>query len=257
MEVREAPGVEALEMPRMEAQMSDKKKRVIDLKHIVKRFYIGQPNELEILHEIDLSVEKGEFISIVGESGSGKTTLMNIIGALDRPTGGEYYLEGIDVCLAKDKKLSELRNQKIGFIFQTYNLIARTTALSNVELPMLYAGVAKAERTARAQELLSMVGMEDRMQHRPDELSGGQKQRVAIARAMANDPAILLADEPTGALDSKTGRTIMDIFHRLHKEQGKTIVLITHSAELAEETSRVVTLRDGEVTGIRKGGAAC
>ncbi len=178
--------------------MSDKKKRVIDLKHIVKRFYIGQPNELEILHKIDLSVEKGEFISIVGESGSGKSTLMNIIGALDQPTEGEYYLEGTDVCLAKDKKLSELRNQKIGFIFQTYNLIARTTALSNVELPMLYAGVPKAERTARAQELLSMVGMEDRMQHRPDELSGGQKQRVAIARAMANDPAILLADEPTG-----------------------------------------------------------
>lgn len=241
----------------MEAEMSDKIKRVIDLKHIVKRFYIGQPNELEILHKIDLKVEKGEFISIVGESGSGKTTLMNIIGALDRPTEGEYYLEGMDVCLAKDKRLSELRSQKIGFIFQTYNLIARTTALSNVELPMLYAGVAKAERTARAQELLAMVGMEDRMQHRPDELSGGQKQRVAIARAMANDPAILLADEPTGALDSKTGRTIMDIFHRLHKEQGKTIVLITHSTELAEETSRVVTLRDGEVTGMRKGGAAC
>lgn len=189
--------------------MSDKKKRVIDLRQIVKRFYIGQPNELEILHKIDLSVEEGEFISIVGESGSGKTTLMNIIGALDRPTGGEYYLEGMDVCLARDKRLSELRNQKIGFIFQTYNLIARTTALSNVELPMLYAGVTKAERMARAQELLAMVGMEDRMQHRPDELSGGQKQRVAIARAMANDPAILLADEPTGALDSKTGRTIM------------------------------------------------
>lgn len=233
--------------------MSDKKKRVIDLRQIVKRFYIGQPNELEILHKIDLSVEEGEFISIVGESGSGKTTLMNIIGALDRPTGGEYYLEGMDVCLARDKRLSELRNQKIGFIFQTYNLIARTTALSNVELPMLYAGVTKAERMARAQELLAMVGMEDRMQHRPDELSGGQKQRVAIARAMANDPAILLADEPTGALDSKTGRTIMDIFHRLHKEQGKTIVLITHSRELAEETGRIVTLRDGEITGIRKG----
>lgn len=237
--------------------MSDKKKRVIDLRQIVKRFYIGQPNELEILHKIDLSVEEGEFISIVGESGSGKTTLMNIIGALDRPTGGEYYLEGMDVCLARDKRLSELRNQKIGFIFQTYNLIARTTALSNVELPMLYAGVTKAERIARAQELLAMVGMEDRMQHRPDELSGGQKQRVAIARAMANDPAILLADEPTGALDSKTGRTIMDIFHRLHKEQGKTIVLITHSRELAEETGRIVTLRDGEITGIRKGGAVC
>lgn len=181
--------------------MSDKKKRVIDLRQIVKRFYIGQPNELEILHKIDLSVEEGEFISIVGESGSGKTTLMNIIGALDRPTGGEYYLEGMDVCLARDKRLSELRNQKIGFIFQTYNLIARTTALSNVELPMLYAGVTKAERMARAQELLAMVGMEDRMQHRPDELSGGQKQRVAIARAMANDPAILLADEPTGAYE--------------------------------------------------------
>lgn len=237
--------------------MSDKKKRVIDLRQIVKRFYIGQPNELEILHKIDLSVEEGEFISIVGESGSGKTTLMNILGALDRPTGGEYYLEGMDVCLARDKRLSELRNQKIGFIFQTYNLIARTTALSNVELPMLYAGVTKAERMARAQELLAMVGMEDRMQHRPDELSGGQKQRVAIARAMANDPAILLADEPTGALDSKTGRTIMDIFHRLHKEQGKTIVLITHSRELAEETGRIVTLRDGEITGIRKGGAVC
>lgn len=237
--------------------MSDKKKRVIDLRQIVKRFYIGQPNELEILHKIDLSVEEGEFISIVGESGSGKTTLMNIIGALDRPTGGEYYLEGMDVCLARDKRLSELRNQKIGFIFQTYNLIARTTALSNVELPMLYAGVTKAERIARAQELLAMVGMEDRMQHRPDELSGGQKQRVAIARAMANDPAILLADEPTGALDSKTGRTIMDIFHRLHKEQGKTIVLITHSRELAEETGRIVTLRDGEITGIRNGGAVC
>ena len=237
--------------------MSDKKKRVIDLRQIVKRFYIGQPNELEILHKIDLSVEEGEIISIVGESGSGKTTLMNIIGALDRPTGGEYYLEGMDVCLARDKRLSELRNQKIGFIFQTYNLIARTTALSNVELPMLYAGVTKAERMARAQELLAMVGMEDRMQHRPDELSGGQKQRVAIARAMANDPAILLADEPTGALDSKTGRTIMDIFHRLHKEQGKTIVLITHSRELAEETGRIVTLRDGEITGIRKGGAVC
>lgn len=249
--------MEVWEALRMEAEMSDKNKWVIHLKDIVKRFYIGQPNELEILHKIDLSVEKGEFISIVGESGSGKTTLMNIIGALDRPTEGEYYLEGMDVCLAKDKRLSELRNQKIGFIFQTYNLIARTTALSNVELPMLYAGVSKAERTARAQELLAMVGMEDRMQHRPDELSGGQKQRVAIARAMANDPAILLADEPTGALDSQTGRRIMDIFHRLHKEQGKTIVLITHSGELAEETSRVVTLRDGEVTGIRKGGAAC
>lgn len=237
--------------------MAENRNYVIQCKNIIKRFYIGQPNELEILHGIDLEVQEGEFISIVGESGSGKSTLMNIIGALDRPTEGSYMLEDIDICQAKDRQLSEVRNRRIGFVFQTYNLIARTTALSNVELPMLYAGVPKTKRIMRARELLQMVGMEDRMSHRPDELSGGQKQRVAIARAMANDPSILLADEPTGALDSETGRTIMDIFHRLNQEQGKTIVLITHSKELAEETGRIVTLRDGEVTGIRKGGAAC
>lgn len=237
--------------------MEENSKYIIQLEHIIKRFYIGQPNELEILHGIDLAVEPGEFVSIVGESGSGKSTLMNIIGALDRPTEGSYFLDGVDICRAKDKKLSEIRNQQVGFVFQTYNLIARTTALSNVELPMLYAGVSKSKRLERAKELLCMVGMEDRMTHRPDELSGGQKQRVAIARAMANDPSILLADEPTGALDTKTGRTIMDIFHKLNKEKGKTIVLITHSAELAEETGRIITLRDGEVTGMRKGGAAC
>lgn len=237
--------------------MAEKGKYIIELEHIIKRFYIGQPNELEILHGIDLAVEPGEFISIVGESGSGKSTLMNIIGALDRPTEGSYFLGGVDICRAKDRKLSEIRNRQIGFVFQTYNLIARTTALSNVELPMLYAGVPKSKRIARAKELLHMVGMEDRMTHRPDELSGGQKQRVAIARAMANDPSILLADEPTGALDTKTGRTIMDIFHRLNQEQGKTIVLITHSTELAEETGRIVTLRDGEVTGVRKGEIPC
>lgn len=237
--------------------MENKKNNVIRLEGIVKRFYIGEPNELEILHGINLEVERGEFLSIVGESGSGKSTLMNIIGALDRPTKGCYYLEGMDICEMKDKKLSEIRNREIGFVFQTYNLIARTTALSNVELPMLYAGVPKAKRVARAKELLSMVGMEERMTHRPDELSGGQKQRVAIARAMANNPSIILADEPTGALDTKTGRTIMDIFHQLNKEQGKTIVLITHSSELAEETDRIITLRDGEVTGVRTGGGIC
>lgn len=237
--------------------MAENIKTIIDLKNIVKRFYIGQPNELEILHGIDLKIEMGEFVSIVGESGSGKSTLMNIIGALDRPTEGSYVLEGKDIGKAKDKKLSEIRNRQIGFVFQTYNLIARTTALSNVELPMLYAGVPKVTRIARAKELLALVGMEDRMSHCPDELSGGEKQRVAIARAMANNPPILLADEPTGALDTKTGRVIMDIFHRFHKEQGKTIVLITHSNDLAEETERIVTLRDGEVTAIRQGGAAC
>ena len=225
---------------------------LIKLQGIIKRFYIGQPNELEILHGIDLKVNRGEFVSIVGSSGSGKTTMMNIIGILDRPTEGEYMLDGVDVAHAKDRDLSMIRNKKIGFVFQTYNLISRTSALKNVELPMLYAGIGKKERTERAKELLNMVGMGERMSHTPDELSGGQKQRVAIARAMANEPSIILADEPTGALDSKTGRMIMDIFHRLNEEQGKTIVLITHSQELAEETQRIVTLKDGIIIGERR-----
>lgn len=237
--------------------MGEQKQEMIRLSHIIKRFFVGKPNELEILHGIDLSIKKGDFVAIVGESGSGKSTLMNIIGALDRPTEGDYVLDGIDVGKAKDKKLSEIRNQKIGFVFQTYNLIPRTTALGNVELPMLYAGVPKKERVRRAQKLLQLVGMEDRMLHKSDELSGGQKQRVAIARAMANNPAIILADEPTGSLDSKTGRSIMDIFHKLHKEQGKTIILITHSKELAEEADWVITLSDGEIVDARKGGAKC
>lgn len=235
----------------------EEKDAIIELKHIVKRFFIGKPNELEILHGIDLQVKEGEFLSVIGESGSGKSTLMNIIGALDRPTEGEYRLADVDVCQAKDRRLSEIRNQQIGFVFQTYNLIARTSALANVELPMLYGSVPKKERNARAKELLEMVGMADRMSHRSDELSGGQKQRVAIARAMANNPSIILADEPTGALDSETGRLIMDIFHKLHEEQGKTIVLITHSKELAEETQRIVTLKDGRIVDERGGSLAC
>ena len=232
-------------------------RNIIDLHGIVKRFYIGQPNELEILHSIDLTVKEGEFVSIVGASGSGKTTLMNIIGVLDRPTEGDYILDGVDVGKAKDRELSGIRNQKIGFVFQTYNLISRTSALRNVELPMMYAGVGKKERIERAKYYLEMVGMQDRMSHRPDELSGGQKQRVSIARAMTNDPSIILADEPTGALDSQTGRKIMDIFHQLNREQEKTIVLITHSNELAEETGRIITLKDGEIIGERRGSLAC
>lgn len=220
---------------------------LIHLDHIVKRFYEHQENELEILHGINLDVQKGEFVSIVGESGSGKTTLMNIIGILDRPTEGTYILDGISIADAKDQELSHIRNQKIGFVFQTYNLISRTSALKNVELPMLYAGIPKKERKERAEYYLEMVGMQDRMSHKPDELSGGQKQRVAIARALSNEPSILLADEPTGALDSETGRNIMDIFHKLNHEQGKTIVLITHSKELAEETGRIVTIQDGRI----------
>lgn len=230
---------------------------IINLKNIFKRFYIGKPNELEILHGINLKVRQGEFISIVGASGSGKTTLMNLIGVLDRPTEGSYMLDDVDVCQAKDSQLSAIRNRKIGFVFQTYNLVARTSALKNVELPMLYAGIRKPEREQKAKKLLQLVGMEDRMEHKPDELSGGQKQRVAIARALSNDPAIILADEPTGALDSKTGRLIMDLFHKLNKEQGITIILITHSTELAEETSRLITLKDGIITGERKGNMAC
>lgn len=220
---------------------------VISLNGIVKRFYIGKPNELEILHGINLEVERGEFVSIVGESGSGKSTLMNIIGALNRPTEGEYRLQGKNIGEAKDRELSSIRNQEIGFVFQTYNLIPRTTALENVELPMLYGKMKKTERRERARELLELVGMKERMLHKPEELSGGQKQRTAIARAMANDPSIILADEPTGALDSETSRRIIDIFHRLHREQGKTIVLITHSTELAQETDRVVKISDGRI----------
>ena len=220
---------------------------VIRLKDIVKKFYVGRPNELEILHGISIDVRRGEFVSIVGPSGSGKSTLMNVIGVLDKPTSGSYYLDGINVEEADENELSDIRNQKIGFVFQTYNLISKTTALSNVELPMLYAGVSARKRRERAMELLSLVEMEDRAKHLPEELSGGQKQRVAIARAMANNPAIILADEPTGALDTKTGRLVMDIFHRLHKEKGITIVLITHSPELAKETERILPLRDGNI----------
>lgn len=229
------------------------RRAVIELEDIYKRFYIGTSNELTVLNGINLTIYEGEFVAVVGASGSGKSTLMNIIGALDRPTQGRYRLDGVDMIAAKDRELSGIRNQKIGFVFQTYNLIAKTNALKNVEMPMLYGGITGRKRVERAKELLAMVGMEDRMKHLPEELSGGQKQRVAIARAMGNDPAIILADEPTGALDSTTGRMVMDLFHKLHKEQGKTIVLITHSPELAEETERLVTIKDGSIIGERRG----
>jgi putative ABC transport system ATP-binding protein len=226
---------------------------LIEMRGIVKTYNVGRPNELEILHGIDLTVEKGEFVAIVGESGSGKSTLMNIIGVLDRPTRGSYLLDGLDVASASRDAMSEIRNRKIGFIFQNFNLIGRTTALQNVELPMLYAGVSRRARLGRAQELLTMVGMADRERHQPSELSGGQKQRVAIARSLVNDPAILLADEPTGALDSETSRVVMNIFHDLHERQGKTIVFITHSHELAAECPRIVTLKDGRIVHDTKG----
>ena len=230
-------------------------KKVIEMNNIIKRYYIGQPNELQILNGISLTINEGEFVAVVGASGSGKSTLMNIIGALDKPTEGTYFLNEQNISTMSDKQLSKIRNKEIGFVFQTFNLISRTNALKNVELPMLYAGVSGHDRNLRAKELLDMVGMSDRASHNPDELSGGQKQRIAIARAMANDPSIILADEPTGALDSHTGRHIMDIFHDLNEKQGKTIVLITHSPELAEETQRILTISDGMITGERKGTA--
>ena len=226
---------------------------VIQMNGIIKRYYEGKENELEILHGIDLTVRQGDFVAIVGESGSGKSTLMNIIGALDKPTSGTYLLDGTNVQAMPDSQLSVIRNKKIGFVFQNFNLIGRTSALKNVELPMLYAHVPPRQRTQRAKELLAAVGMAERADHQPNELSGGQKQRVAIARAMANDPSLLLADEPTGALDSATSRTVMDIFHRLNRQQGKTIVLITHSQQLAEECPRILTLIDGRIVSERQG----
>ena len=239
--------------PQPVSHVPETKKPLIEMHGIRKSYYIGKPNELEILHGIDLTVYPGEFVAIVGESGSGKSTLMNIIGVLDKPTSGEYTLDGINIHDAKDNQLADIRNRKIGFVFQTYNLIGRQSALKNVELPMLYAGVPGGERTRRAKEWLERVGMGERMKHQPNELSGGQKQRVAIARAMVNEPALILADEPTGALDSQTSRTVMDLFHEMHNTYHKTIVLITHNPELADECERVLTLRDGLIVGERKG----
>ena len=239
--------------PQPVSPVPETKKPLIEMHGIRKSYYIGRPNELEILHGIDLTVYPGEFVAIVGESGSGKSTLMNIIGVLDKPTSGEYTLDGVNIHDAKDNQLADIRNRKIGFVFQTYNLIGRQSALKNVELPMLYAGVPGGERTRRAKEWLERVGMDERMKHQPNELSGGQKQRVAIARAMVNEPALILADEPTGALDSQTSRTVMDLFHEMHNTYHKTIVLITHNPELANECERVLTLRDGLIVGERKG----
>lgn len=231
-------------MKKLEKKMKNK---LIKMEGIKKSFNIGKENELEILHGIDFDVNEGEFVSVVGQSGSGKSTLMNIIGLLDRQTSGYYELNKVDISSLKDSELSAYRSKKIGFVFQNFNLIPRSNALKNVELPMTYAGVSKKERTERAESLLEIVEMKDRMDHLPNELSGGQKQRVAIARAMANDPDIILADEPTGALDSKTGRTVMDLFHKLNEVEKRTIIVITHNLELAEEATRIYKMTDGNL----------
>lgn len=223
------------------------KNKLIKMEGIKKSFNIGKENELEILHGIDFDVNEGEFVSVVGQSGSGKSTLMNIIGLLDRQTSGYYELNKVDISSLKDSELSAYRSKKIGFVFQNFNLIPRSNALKNVELPMTYAGISKKDRAERAERLLEIVEMKDRMDHLPNELSGGQKQRVAIARAMANNPDIILADEPTGALDSKTGRNVMDLFHKLNEVEKRTIIVITHNLELAKEASRIYKMNDGNL----------
>ena len=218
---------------------------LIQMQGIRKSYYIGQPNELEILHGIDLTVYPGEFVAIVGESGSGKSTLMNIIGVLDKPTAGEYVLDGVNIHDADDNDLAAIRNRKIGFVFQTYNLIGRQSALKNVELPMLYAGVPAGERTRRAKEWLERVGMGERMRHQPNELSGGQKQRVAIARSLAMSPEVILFDEPTSALDPELVNEVLGVMKALAAE-GYTMVVVTHEMDFARQVSNeVVFLEKG------------
>jgi putative ABC transport system ATP-binding protein len=212
----------------------------------LKRIYQLGAEEIQALRGIDMVVKQGEYVAIMGPSGSGKSTLMNIIGCLDRPSAGQYILDGTPVEAMDDDALAAVRNRKIGFVFQTFNLLARTTALANVELPLVYARVPRAERRRLAEEALTAVGLADRMMHQPNELSGGQRQRVAIARALVNKPSLLLADEPTGNLDSQTGREILDLFRTLH-DNGNSIIMVTHEDDVAQEAARVIHIRDGRI----------
>ena len=218
---------------------------VIKIRNITRDFFLGQ-EVVKVLKGIDLDIEKGEYVAFMGPSGSGKSTLMNLLGCLDTPTSGQYILNGNDVSTMSDNELAEIRNKEIGFVFQTFNLLPRTTALDNVALPMIYAGASKSERKERAEKVLLDVGLADRMDHKPNQLSGGQRQRVAVGRALVNKPSIILADEPTGNLDSKTSVEIMNLFDEIHAS-GNTVILVTHEEEIARHAHRIIRLRDGMV----------
>ncbi|NCC34627.1 MAG: ABC transporter ATP-binding protein [Chloroflexia bacterium] len=220
---------------------------LIVVKNLTKVYRMGDV-EVHALRGVSLTIREGEMVAIMGPSGSGKSTLMNIIGCLDQPSDGEYYLDGVSVADLNDNQLAEIRNQKIGFVFQQYMLLQRTTALRNVELPMLYGGKG-GSRHERAMAALAAVGMDERMHHKPNELSGGQQQRVAIARALVNEPRIIMADEPTGALDTRTGEEIMGIFQKLNREQGITVILVTHEHDVAQHAERIISVRDGVIAG--------
>lgn len=222
-------------------------KSLIQIKK-VNKYYINGENKLHALQDVDFHIQKGEFVSIMGSSGSGKSTMMNILGCLDREFEGEYVLDGISIREIAEKNLCKVRNQKIGFVFQSFHLLPKLSALENVELPLVYAGISKKEREERAKKMLEIVGLGTRLHHRPNELSGGQRQRVAIARALVNDPAIILADEPTGNLDSQSEKEIMNFFQELH-QKGKTIVVVTHEPEVAKYTKRILYFKDGKLLG--------
>jgi putative ABC transport system ATP-binding protein len=230
--------------------MKAKKKAVIKITNVSRIFHVGD-SEVHALKDLDVEVHEGEFVSIMGPSGSGKSTAVNMVGCLDIPTKGQIYLDGKNIANLEESDLAQIRGKKIGFIFQKFNLVSTLTALENVALPMLFQGMPTAERQKKARELLELVGLEDRVNHRPPELSGGQQQRVAIARALANDPQVILADEPTGNLDSKTGIKILEFLDKLHRE-GKTIIMVTHDADLAKYADRVLYLKDGAIVENKK-----
>jgi putative ABC transport system ATP-binding protein len=220
--------------------------RVVDVRSLTKVYKMGEV-EVHALRGLSLTIQQGEGIAVMGPSGSGKSTLMNILGCLDRPSSGEYFLDGVDVAQMNDDQLAQVRNRKVGFIFQSFNLLPRASALTNVELPMRYSGISARERRQRAKDALAAVGLGDRMSHRPAELSGGQQQRVAIARALVNNPAIVMADEPTGNLDSRSGSEIMDLLQRMNQERSVTLILVTHDPSIADRMQRAIHIRDGQV----------